>query len=57
LADASCWRRTSYAWRKHTLRAHFLATRRASGLRATAGVAVNICPLSAVRKQIFDAGQ
>lgn len=39
------------------LRAHFLATRRAPGLRATAGVAVNICPLSAVRKQIFGAGQ
>lgn len=35
------------------LRARFLATRRASGLRATAGVAVNICPLSAVKKQNF----
>jgi len=35
------------------LRARFLATRRASGLCATAGVAVNICPLSAVKKQNF----
>jgi len=56
LADASCWRRTSYAWRKHTTEGTLPRHSTASGLRATAGVAVNICPLSAVKKQIF-AGQ